>query len=141
MKRTLAITAATAALALSLAACGAERTDGGMPSSDEIVGGTTVAGALQGDDETYAPAETDDALRDGLGSVAGAVNRGGRGAAYGVGGPNSSVYTAKNNGGVTRAERDARAMDERYAHMLENARVHDTDGFLLDGENSSWNTF
>ena len=25
-----------------------------------------------------------------------------------------------------------------WAQMLENGRVHDTDGFLLDGENSTW---
>lgn len=29
----------------------------------------------------------------------------------------------------------------RYRLMLENARVHDTDGFLLDGENAHYNTF
>ena len=25
-----------------------------------------------------------------------------------------------------------------WAQMLENGRVHDRDGFLLDGENSTW---
>lgn len=30
--------------------------------------------------------------------------------------------------------------DLRYQQMLENGRVHDTDGFLLDGENASYQT-
>lgn len=30
---------------------------------------------------------------------------------------------------------------ERYEQMLQNAHVHDRDGFLLDGENTRHNTF
>ncbi len=30
--------------------------------------------------------------------------------------------------------------DLRYRQMLSNGRVHDTDGFLLDGENTHYNT-
>ncbi len=41
------------------------------------------------------------------------------------------------NGG--RARKDAQT-ESRYEQMLENARVHDADGFLLDGENSSYPT-
>lgn len=132
MKRTLAITAVTALLALSLAACGAERTDGGMtgPNGGETDGGIgSVAGAVvRGRDSTRFAgagrgyAEDDDAV-------------------YGIGGPNSSVYAARNAGGMSREERDAQAAGDRYARMLENGRVHDTDGFLLDGENSSYGTF
>lgn len=29
---------------------------------------------------------------------------------------------------------------ERYEQMLQNGRVHDRDGFLLDGENSRYDT-
>ena len=39
-----------------------------------------------------------------------------------------------------RSAQDAQAQ-RRYEQMLENARVHDSDGFLLDGENSSYQTF
>ena len=116
MKRNLAIAAATALLALSLAACGAEGKDGGMPDSGSIAGGTTATDTMRNDDGNYGTGTTG-------------------GAAYGIGGPNSSVYTATNHGGMERAARG------RYALMLENGRVHDTDGFLLDGENSSWSTF
>lgn len=37
------------------------------------------------------------------------------------------------------AERAEMATD--YRHMLLNAHVHDTDGFLLDGENAHYDTF
>ena len=30
--------------------------------------------------------------------------------------------------------------DVRYRQMLSNGRVHDTDGFLFDGENTHYNT-
>ena len=159
MKRNLAIAAATALLALSLAACGAEGKDGGMPDSGNIAGGTTATDTMRNDDGNYGTGTTggaaanDNTAKNGLGVLTGAVNSareptrygmansadagvtGRGGAAYGVGGPNSSVYTATNHGGMERAARG------RYALMLENGRVHDTDGFLLDGENSSWSTF
>ena len=61
-----------------------------------------------------------------------------------------SFEIAVNNGGITanggkyadeasiaRAAREG----DRYARMLENARVHDSDGFLLDGENASYRTY
>ena len=182
MKRTLAITATTAMLALSLAGCGAERNGDVdlLPDFDGTNGeyGTTATDTMQnGTNSTNgtgayggATANTNTA-NNGLGSVTGAVNRGtqygsaryggatsgnyagsnavnnaGYNATHGIGGPNSSVYAATNNGGwtganATASEKDAAAMADRYALMLENGRVHDTDGYLLDGENSSYRTF
>ena len=35
---------------------------------------------------------------------------------------------------------DLDSNDLRYRQMLSNARVHDTDGFLFDGENTHYNT-
>ena len=167
MKRTLAITAVTALLALSLAACGA---DGDMPSVDDIAGGTTATDTMHNNNgqtgtgtSSGATVNTDTVI-NGLGTVTGAINSGREptryglttsrdhdtgSAAYGVGGPNSSVYTATNNGGVTRSVdysddldvRRAAAEGDRMARMLENGRVHDRDGFLFDGENTSYRTF
>ena len=166
MKRTLAITAVTALLALSLAACGA---DGDMPGVDDIAGGTTATDTMHNNNgqtdtgtSSGATVNTDTAI-NGLGTVTGAINSGREptrygmtsrdydagSAAYGVGGPNSSVYTATNNGGVTRGVdysddldvRRAAAEGDRMARMLENGRVHDRDGFLFDGENTSYRTF
>ena len=148
MKRTLALTAVAAALALSLAACGAERTNGDAPGSDGGVGGTTATDTMYGDEAgtgTTGGASTNRSdAADGLGSVTGAVRGGRRGAAaddrsgYGIGGPNSSTYAAPYNRGVTQEQAAARS---RFERMMENARVHDKDGFLLDGENAANSTF
>ena len=43
--------------------------------------------------------------------------------------------------GLENAAGDAgrsRAGDNSFQRMLDNARVHDTDGDLTDGENSAW---
>lgn len=185
MKRTLAITAATAMLVLSLAGCGAQRYDGALSGADDTsIGGTTATDTMYNGNGgtgtgTTNGASTNDA---GLGGVTGAVNRATRygsnaangGASYGsnaygdgtmvydshstygVGGPNSSVYTATNNGGMVSnngtltggvdysdnaAVKRAAAEGDRYARMLENGRVHDRDGYLLDGENASYRTY
>ena len=125
MRRTLVLTAVTAAMALSLAACGAERTNNGVPDSGSIAGGTTATDTMR------------DSGGTGTGTHSGAAtNR--ETTANALGGPNSSVYAAANNRGVTQEQAAARS---RLAQMMENARVHDTDGFLLDGENASNSTF
>lgn len=162
MKRTLAITAA-AALALSLAGCGADLTMGdtdayGMRGAemttapDTMYNGSTPgtngtgmnAGAHAGSDtgmfdttgtdgESGVAGGTGAGTGIGTGGVAGAMNR--------AGGGNSArnVYTATNNGGLTAQDR--REAQNRYQLMLENGRVHDTDGFLLDGENAHYRTY
>ena len=146
MKRTLALTAATAALALSLFACGAERANNVL-TDEESAGGVTATDTMRGDEAgtgtTGGATANRDTVTDGLGGVTGAVSRGRRAAVddrstYAIGGPNSSVYSSAYNRGVTQEEASARSRLER---MLENGRVHDTDGFLLDGENSSNSTF
>ncbi|MBO4915667.1 MAG: hypothetical protein J5449_10745 [Oscillospiraceae bacterium] len=140
MKRTLAITAAVMLLSLPLAGCGNVSDGYGATES-----GTTATDTMHNDGSGYntgtysgATANTDTA-NGGLGSVTGAVNR-----AYGYNGG----YTAYNNAGyrsvvdysdAASVHRAAKAGDN-YARMLENGRVHDTDGFILDGENASWST-
>ncbi|MBE7004350.1 MAG: hypothetical protein E7425_08730 [Ruminococcaceae bacterium] len=140
MKRTLAITAVTALLALSLAGCGdtADRTNDYGAAS----GGTTATDTMRDDNGVAGTGTMNGASTgtNGLGSVAGAANRGRNGA---------NDYTATNNGGLhstvdysnDAAVRRAAIAGDNYARMLENGRVHDTDGFLLDGENTSWHTF
>lgn len=171
MKRTLAITAATAMLALSLAGCGATR-NGDMdllPDYDATNGyGTTATDTMRDDNATNGTGTTSGVTNygtdnngvvdngTGLGSVTGAVNRAtsGNGATqYGLAryGANSGAYTATNNGGLTAgsnvdysnasAVKRAARQGDRYARMLENGRVHDSDGFLLDGENASYRTY
>lgn len=155
--------------------------DGSVANPDGLTDGTGLSaprGTLSGDPAMTPPAgdtaesaengsrdgaarsgaANPDGTASGLGTVAGAARYGltGRdGSVYGVGGPNSSVYTATNNGGLTGERRDsgvseyrdyaetavAAAEGDRYARMLVNARVHDHDGFLFDGENTSYDTF
>ncbi len=148
MKRTLAILA-TAALALSLAACGADTTGTGDYSADssETVtstdtmynGGTNGAAYGTG---VYGGANTNGGT-SGTGAVAGAMNRAADDYRY--------AYTARNNSGylaggsrsdnVANADSMASAYSGRYQLMLENGRVHDADGYLLDGENAHYHTF
>lgn len=119
MKRTLALTAATAALALSLAACGA---DGGMRDANGTAGGSAAGTMQDSGGKTGADSGNgQNAASNGLGSVSGAVNSG----------------REPIRRGMTQDQAAARSRLER---MLENARVHDTDGFLLDGENASNST-
>lgn len=151
MKRPLAITAA-AALALSLAACGADMTapDAYRTRASETITATDT----MYNDEPYAnygtgtnagASTTGGAWTSGTGVVAGAMNRAADDYRYGENA--GGAYTARNNGGYlaggNRADNvaNANAADWRYRLMLENGRVHDTDGYLLDGENAHYNTF
>ena len=59
---------------------------------------------------------------------------------------NSTLHGSYNNptgtpAGQTAASARGMSNELRYRLMLENAHVHDTDGFLLDGENAHYNTF
>ena len=47
--------------------------------------------------------------------------------------------SGKKTASVSGLSNTAREKLRNY-YMMENARVHDTDGFLLDGENSSYDT-
>lgn len=40
--------------------------------------------------------------------------------------------------GSNAKSRDSKSNTTSFQRMLENARVHDTDGDLTDGENSTW---
>ena len=159
MKRTLAITAA-AMLALPLTACSADpgaldayraRGAEGVTATDTMYNGNTPgtngtgmnAGAHAGSDtgmfditgtdgESGAAGGTGSGTGIGTGGVAGAMNRA-------AGNSAGNVYRATNNGGVTAQDR--REAEGRYRLMLENGRVHDTDGYLFDGENAHYRTF
>ena len=119
MKRFLAVTAATAALTLSLAACGAEGSvelRGGAAANDGITATDTMKdGTVQRSART-AKDDADAAQRSG------------------------AAGTAVDYSSAAAVHRAAVAGD-RYARMLENGMVHDADGYLLDGENAGWRTF
>ena len=136
------------------------RNDNGQTGTGTTGGATANTNTANTNNATNAVTNTPK-VNNGLGALTGAVNSGrdssrytatSRGydtSAYAIGGPNSSVYTATNNGGMTRgvdygdpaAVKRAAAEGDRFARMLENAYVHDRDGMLFDGENTSYRTY
>lgn len=156
MKRALAIIFTLSLLTALLSGCGErkdERRDDTAGNGDSAQNGGTDGelfgeGALGGD-----------------GSITGKDTTGARGADLYKDGDDDTVITHRNGNLYGKAyltpetERSANAQlrsngrsmtgitnealygdDARYQQMLENGRVHDTDGFLFDGENTSYNT-
>ena len=124
MKKQLATAAIAAALALSLAACGADRNDRMDLLPDPDGTGDTWSDGRNADSVRPEDTGRDGGADTGMGfteGVTGAVNRSGRRSYDG--------------------ERAAEAAGDRYALMLENGRVHDSDGFLLDGENAHYQVY
>ena len=64
--------------------------------------------------------------------IIGGGNAGDNGGA--MNGGNSGNSTAGNNASGNAADANATS----FQQMISNARVHDTDGVLTDGENSHW---
>ena len=144
MKQNFAILAVTALLLCSLTACGGDQNNGaangnvngaengttsGMTGKTDS--GSNVGGELKTDPATgtrYTGRENDSVVRYGNG--------------YGNTSADKRAGT-KNATPAGQTAASARGMSNelRYRLMLENARVHDTDGFLLDGENAHYNTF
>ena len=166
IKRTLAILALALALVLSLAACGTGN-NGDANNADN--GATAGSPANNGGTGAESPADragngmTDPA--NGTGGRAdpqSPVNSANNGAGMenpadnnGITAPNgAAIYGGMNGSGRDRSIRgsdgvpadpdwnmeDAQSRT-RYALMLDNGRVRDTDGFLFDGENPQHNTF
>lgn len=158
IKRTLAIMVLALALVLALAACGMGN-NSDANNADNADNGT----------DTESPADragngmTDPA--DGTGSGAGMespADNANNGAGMenpadnsGTTAPNgAAIYGSMQGSGRDQSIRrsdgaltdpnwnmeDAQSRT-RYALMLDNARVRDTDGFLFDGENPQHNTF
>lgn len=153
MRKTLAITGITALLALTLTACGTQDVntdplpdvDGNaagatdtMRNSNGTAGTGTTGGAATGSTAANSDASWNSAAANGgagLGSVTGAAYGSAR---YGA---DRSGRAAKDAPDTTPDTADRSAADRRYERMLENGRVHDRDGYLLDGENTSWRTW
>lgn len=149
MKRTFALLLC-ALLALGVSACGDDRnstangsgsavTENGTADNNGTLGGvqpesngnTMVPAPGDGASESILPDEnlpggTTDSATDGLtgeplrpdGDLAGAAD------------------TARPSGGENAVQQSTVIHGATYGQMLRNARVHDRDGFLLDGENA-----
>ena len=130
MKQTLAMLFVTALLLFTLAGCG-EKTDSNTangPSTgtpDNAAASASDRSRYFGSDKTithengnlygktYLNPETEKSANAQLRS-------------------NGRSLTGTNINGISN--------DVRYRQMLSNGRVHDTDGFLFDGENTHYNT-
>lgn len=143
MKRTFALLLC-AMLALGVSACGGDRnsaangsavTENGTADNGgvqpEANGNTAVPEPGDGASESILPDEnlpggTADSPTDGLtgeplrpdGNLAGTAD------------------TARPSGGESAVQQSTVIHGATYGQMLRNARVHDRDGFLLDGENA-----
>lgn len=167
MKRILALFAVLALLTLALAGCGEKKDDKKDDASGSHSG--TTDGILDGTDSDTAGEDGDtgeDDAPDGddTGSVTGRSFT--ANASRGSSASQSDTTITHENGNLygktyltPETEKSANAQlrsngrsltgipndelygdDLRYQQMLENGRVHDTDGFLLDGENASYQT-
>ena len=145
MKRTIALLF-TALMALSLTACGGNENNKPNTSApnqsvtDNNAGSGT--GSATGSATGTAVAKNKDQRRvtnGASGTAAGAADNAMLGLEnYGAGAPRTAapkngqnaavVAQSGTTGGVIRGA--------TYGQMLRNARVHDADGYLLDGENS-----
>lgn len=152
MKHTSALLTTAALLLCVLTACGGDRTD----KKDNSV---TDAESSITDDVTGKtsdrPSVTDELKVDPATGTRYTGQKSDRVARYGNGYGNTNADKSVTSGVAPetalpdsyiaptgQAAASVRGMTDpvRYRQMLENARVHDTDGFLLDGENAHYNT-
>ena len=134
MKRMIALLSA-ALLALSVTACGNDQKNDSNNANDAVLNGTDgkdnthgdgiMGDAAQGTEDVVQG--TEDAVKDAENGVKDAVD----GVEKGV---DDMTDTAENAGRAMK-----RSVEEggvSYGEMLDNARVHDTDGDLTDHENA-----
>ena len=160
MKQTLAMLFVTALLLFSLAGCG-EKKDSNTANGPST--GTTDNGAadsgkkkdnMPGDDMSGENKKDDSVTGDGMmgddmdgdgENTTRSVDR--RNAAASAsdrsryfGSDKTITHENGNLYGKTYLNPELYSYDLRYRQMLSNGRVHDTDGFLFDGENTHYNT-
>ncbi len=148
MKEKVMALAMAALLALALTGCGEDKANTNRPGSDSnntTNNGTTDNGGT-----------VDDGVTDSNGTARNGTGRSG----YGAYRDNGNDKAFNDNHGSTfggvgeELQRDAEQFPPTvydsmtgnrgasgtatWRQMLENGFVHDTDGFLLDGENSCW---
>ena len=127
-------------MVLSLVGCGAQKdkddnVNAGNGDVSENNGGSTNNGNTDnsGDDSVAGNAKGrtwDTDVRSGNREVYDYDFDNNHGSTFGGIDQDNTVYDGM---GGYRTDRTA-----TWAQMLENGRVHDRDGFLLDGENSTW---
>lgn len=168
MKKKAAIFATAAVLVLSLAACGNQGNgsntnnsgNGGTTSGTQNNGGSTTGGSTNGGSTTGGSTNggsTNGGSTNG-GSTTGGNTSGGSTTGGSTNGGNTNGGANSTRSGMSNGVRSAvddagRVVDDlvddvtgtrsangmsSFEKMLDNARVHDVDGVLTDGENANW---
>lgn len=141
MKRTLAIAFVLALLTLCLAGCGETKDE----KKDDVTNGTTDTDGGLYPDSALGPDGTilgEDPVADADGERSIDHKNGNLyGKAYLTPETERSANAQlRSNGRSLTGIPNDELYGDRYRQMLANGRVHDSDGFLRDGENASYNT-
>ena len=141
MKRA-AIFAMAAAMILSLAACGnRDNKNQGTANNGSANSGMTNGSGTNNNGTTNNGTTNNGTTNNGT-TNSGTTNNGGSGRSVGndlgraADGVGDAVEDLWDDG--RRAVDDLTHSTSSFQRMLDNARVHDTDGVLTDGENSRW---
>lgn len=132
MKKNVWLPVLILVLALSLVGCGEKKDDTLRPDGGNNASGSGEANTGNAGNDTGADTDMDTDTDNGskLGRSRRFYDRGSNDAFA-----NNHGSTFGGAGEELRQEADGMAT---WRQMLDNAFVHDTDGFLLDGENASW---
>ena len=140
-------------IALGLSACDGTKT--GTTTNDNDVMGDEHSNVQQqvpdnnntnSDTNNNTGSDVGNEAKNQTGTYAGGTYRNGSGSTYGNSSGstygNGSRSTYGNNGGMSGYSTTNPANGYRqgvsWQKMLQNGRVHDSDGYLLDGENAHW---
>jgi len=143
MGKKMAAFALAALLTLGLSGCGSGNnvttdrsygTRGTYGTNDSYNNGTNGNNGMMGNNGSMDNGSARSNGSNGTGSMNGTGGSNGRGIMGDIG--NGIDNTMDDIGDAIRDAGDTLSGDSRrYQQMLENGRVHDTDGYLLDGEN------
>ena len=146
MKKKMMALVMAVLLVLALTGCGEDKnntTNGGSGSSGTVQNGGNTGGTDQGNGAANDGAhDTAPGVDDGLtgGDTENGAARSRRGSTFGRAGEQMQEYDAQWPGTVYDSMTGSQAArgTATWRQMLDNGFVHDTDGFLLDGENACW---
>lgn len=142
MKKRFALVLASALLALALTACGEDtRNEAVIDGTDNAVtdqgqDGSMMDGSSQDNTDTDLKDDAQDLgddLKDGAEDLGDDLKDGAEDLVNGT----DDVLTDKDETSNTSSKKSGSSIGSSYSQMLQNARVHDTDGDLTDHENAS----
>ena len=130
-------------IALGLSACDGTKT--GTANDNDVMGDehSNVQQQAPGGADTNGSTDTNTDSKNQTGTYAGGAYRSKSGSTYGSnGGSTYGSGSTNRSGGVSDYSTTNPANGYRQTttwwKMLQNGRVHDSDGFLMDGENAHW---